>query len=141
MSQKNLNSEEINRYIGKKIVQARKEEGVTQQALADYLGISRIAMSSYETGRTRIAIPHLAMLSKALGRQIEYFVEDIFNKIKQKPKVEVKAYDIDENIKFELEMSLRNYLRHLGYNKEAANYKSASLLNVIDKEIAPDQAI
>lgn len=134
MSQKNLNSAEINRHIGKKIVEARKNEGVTQQQLADFLGISRIAMSSYETGRTRIAIPHLFLIGKALGKRIEFFIEDIFDSIKPKklPKKEL-TFNIDENVKFELEMSLRNYLNHIGIHKNEISSLVDSILKKVDK--------
>jgi transcriptional regulator with XRE-family HTH domain len=138
MSQKNLNSKEINTYIGKKIIQARREEGVMQQELADYLGISRIAMSSYETGRTRIGIPNLAILSKALGKSIEYFIEDIFEKSQKIKQVKVENFNTNESIKFSLEMSLRNYLGYLGFNKKNLDKKTKELLLKIDHESSGD---
>lgn len=135
MSQKNLNSKEINKFIGKKIVEARKNEGITQQSLANFLGISRIAMSSYETGRTRITIPNLALLSKALGKPIDFFIQDLFEKIKEKKKIKVKSYDISENVEFEVEMSLKNYLKHHKVNSTKSAEITQDILNNLKSKI------
>ncbi len=135
MSQKNLNSLEINMYIGKKISEARKEFGITQQALADYLGISRIAMSYYESGKNRIAIPQLAILAKALGKRIEYFIGNLFDDFRTRKKTRIETYNIDENISFELEMSMRNFLRLRGCTNNEINKISNLLLAKLEEEI------
>lgn len=132
MSQKNLNSTEINKYIGRKIVDARKSEGITQQYLANFLGISRIAMSSYETGRTRVTVPNLAKLSKALGKPIEYFIGDLFEEIKEKKKSKTPKYNLEENVEFELEMSLKNYLKHKKMSSEKSKQTISKIFEILN---------
>lgn len=39
---------EIN--IGKKIIEKRKERGITQEDLATYVGVSKASVSKWETG-------------------------------------------------------------------------------------------
>jgi transcriptional regulator with XRE-family HTH domain len=137
MSQKNLNSAEVNKFIGAKIVEARKSEGIKQQELADFLGISRIAMSSYETGRTRIAIPHLFYLSRALGKNLEYFLEGLFTETRKfKKKTKVIQYNQDKSVKETLELAIRNYLLKNGTDKANLSKKTDEILSIIQKKIS-----
>lgn len=68
--------------IGHKIKILRKARGMTQQQLADRLGLQRATISNYEIGRRT---PHLNELSKVadvLGVSMEYFAvqdDDIYN--------------------------------------------------------------
>ena len=47
--------------IGEKIKKIRKEKGLTQQELADILGIAKTTVTMYETGNR---YPHLGILKK-----------------------------------------------------------------------------
>lgn len=55
------------RALGARIAACRKELGLTQQALADLLGISQQHLASYEVGRRKVAITMLPTLAKILG--------------------------------------------------------------------------
>lgn len=60
--------------IGKKIKILRKTRGLTQQQLADKLGIKRATISNYEIGRRSPSnVKELEKIAEALGVNIEYF--------------------------------------------------------------------
>lgn len=52
--------------MGARIAQARKERGLTQQQLADALGISQQTLAHYEVGRVGVGAPMLPRLSELL---------------------------------------------------------------------------
>lgn len=52
--------------MGARIAQARKERGLTQQQLADALGISQQTFAHYEVGRVGVGAPMLPRLSELL---------------------------------------------------------------------------
>lgn len=53
--------------IGKRIKQLRKENDLTQEKLADYLGISYKSVSKWETGITFPDLSMIVPISKLLG--------------------------------------------------------------------------
>lgn len=57
--------------IGKRIADARRAKGMTQMALADALGISYQAVSSWETGRTMPDISKLPEISAILDISVD----------------------------------------------------------------------
>jgi transcriptional regulator with XRE-family HTH domain len=54
------------RTLGQRIAKARKEAGLTQQQLAESLGISQPMLASYEIGRRRLPASLLPPLAKTL---------------------------------------------------------------------------
>jgi transcriptional regulator with XRE-family HTH domain len=54
--------------IGTKIIEKRKEKGLTQEELADHLGISKPAVSKWESGQSYPDITLLLRLSAATGK-------------------------------------------------------------------------
>jgi transcriptional regulator with XRE-family HTH domain len=52
--------------MGARIAQARKERGLTQQALADALGVSQQTLAHYEVGRVGVGAAMLPRLSELL---------------------------------------------------------------------------
>lgn len=59
--------------IAKKIRILRKTRGLTQQQLADLLGVQRATISNYEIGRRSPHIKELERLADILGVNLEYF--------------------------------------------------------------------
>ncbi len=57
--------------IGKEIRKVRKEEGLSQQALAEKAGISQQLLSRIEKGKENISLITLKKISAALGRRAE----------------------------------------------------------------------
>jgi len=62
--------------LGQRVAQARKAQGLTQQQLAEILGISQQTMAHYEVGRLRVAVALLSPLSKALSISVEALLEE-----------------------------------------------------------------
>lgn len=59
--------------IAKKIRILRKSRGLTQQQLADLLGVQRATISNYEIGRRSPHLKELEKLADILGVNLEYF--------------------------------------------------------------------
>ena len=60
-----------NRRIGERIKTARKKKGMSQEMLAEKLGVSFQAVSSWETGRFVPDAEHLPALAKELGLSLD----------------------------------------------------------------------
>ena len=54
------------RQIGDRIRNIRRSRGLTQERLAEFADISLTHMSHIETGTTKLSLPVLARISKAL---------------------------------------------------------------------------
>ena len=54
-------------FIGARIREARIRRGLSQEALADRLGVSKAAVSGWETGKSRPFGSRLAQLAETLG--------------------------------------------------------------------------
>lgn len=59
--------------VGKRIAHARSEAGMTQQALADAIKVSRPAIAQWEKGRTSPSAENLRNVAKATGMPLIYF--------------------------------------------------------------------
>lgn len=62
--------------LGRKLRLARTEAGLSQQALAERLGITFQQIQKYEKGANRIAASRLVSIAAAVDRPISYFLED-----------------------------------------------------------------
>lgn len=59
--------------ISKKIKALRKTRGLTQEQLAEKLGVQRATISNYEIGRRSPHIKELEKIADVLGVPLEYF--------------------------------------------------------------------
>lgn len=59
-----------------KIVELRKLKGLSQEELAEQLGVSRQAVSRWELGQTLPDIPNLLQLCELFGVSADYLVKD-----------------------------------------------------------------
>jgi Zn-dependent peptidase ImmA (M78 family)/DNA-binding XRE family transcriptional regulator len=62
--------------LGKRIVQARKEEGLTQSDLAARLELDRTVISKIETGLRSVSTLEIARIAEVLRRSISWFLND-----------------------------------------------------------------
>ena len=62
------------RQIGRRLEQARIEANLSQQELADKVGVDRSTISLYESGKRSIGLDVLDRLSCVLGKPLEYFL-------------------------------------------------------------------
>ena len=60
--------------IGAVIRELRKERGLTQQALADRIGVSYQMVQKYENGKCRIYVNRLHAIAKILGVHISELI-------------------------------------------------------------------
>jgi transcriptional regulator with XRE-family HTH domain len=60
--------------MGQRIAQLRKEQNLTQQQLAEVLGIAQQTLAHYEGGHLRIAVAMLPPLAKTLSVTIEELI-------------------------------------------------------------------
>ena len=58
--------------IGARIAEFRKECGMTQQVLAEAVGLQRPHISRIEAGRYSVGLDTLAAIASAMGKKIEF---------------------------------------------------------------------
>lgn len=67
---------EVDLAVGKRIVQRRKEVGITAESLAEQIGVSQQQFSRYERGATKIHLAHLVNIAVILDTPISWFFAD-----------------------------------------------------------------
>lgn len=67
----------IDLYVGKRLRQRRRLLGLTQQKLADAVGIRFQQIQKYESGANRISASRLWTLADALSVSVSYFFEGV----------------------------------------------------------------
>jgi transcriptional regulator with XRE-family HTH domain len=60
--------------LGRRVAEARKSQGLSQQQLADELGIAQQTLAHYEVGRVRVAVAQLPQLARALAVTVEELI-------------------------------------------------------------------
>lgn len=69
---------DIKQTVGKRVQQYRKQKGLTQEALAELIGIDTISLSKIETGRNYPTAENISKLARILGVEVyELFVNDV----------------------------------------------------------------
>jgi transcriptional regulator with XRE-family HTH domain len=72
--------------IGTKIIEKRKEKGLTQEELADHLGISKPAVSKWESGQS---YPDITLLP-VIASYFDISVDELFDYQPQMGKAEIR---------------------------------------------------
>jgi transcriptional regulator with XRE-family HTH domain len=57
--------------LGSRIATLRKEQGVSQQAMADHLGVAQQTYAHYEVGRIRMPIATLPVVAQFFGVSVD----------------------------------------------------------------------
>jgi transcriptional regulator with XRE-family HTH domain len=65
---------DIREVVGGRLRQARVEAGLTQEALAEQLGLTGVGYGGMERGRTLIGVDVLLEVCRILGRPVTYFI-------------------------------------------------------------------
>lgn len=68
---------DVDRYVSLRIRQRRIMLGLTQQQLAELIGVTYQQAHKYETGINRISAGRLYQIAQALGVEVAYFYEDV----------------------------------------------------------------
>ena len=70
-------AQDIDRHIGGRLRQRRVMNGLTQQGLADLIGVTYQQDHKYENGVNRIAAGRLYTIAQVLGVDVGYFFEGL----------------------------------------------------------------
>jgi transcriptional regulator with XRE-family HTH domain len=70
-----MTKEEIRQRMGERIATLRKQRGMTQQQMADAIGIQRPHVARIETGRYNFNYDVLEQIAQALGGHIDIVTE------------------------------------------------------------------
>ncbi len=57
--------------LGKRLADARKKKGYSQEKLSEFTGIDRVAIGYIEQGRRRPTVTTVFKISRALGMKLE----------------------------------------------------------------------
>ena len=77
---------EADRHVGQRIRERRVMLGLSQQQLAQLIGVTYQQAHKYETGINRISAGRLYQIAQALGVEISYFFEEIDPEKRTRPK-------------------------------------------------------
>lgn len=86
--------------IGKRIRQARIENGLTQKALSEELGCSKVMVSRYELGQVDISVSRLDQIATVLRKDPSFFVsKDMYNsKVGSRHYKTSFVFDLDDTL-------------------------------------------
>ena len=77
MSKKNTRTLEIDRHVGARIRQRRIMMGLTQQQLADLIGVTYQQAHKYERGINRVSAGRLFEIAQVLSVAVGHFYEGL----------------------------------------------------------------
>lgn len=63
--------------IGRRIKRRRMEQGISQTAIGNAIGVTFQQVQKYETGKNRVSMGMLIPIAKLLGVPIDYFAADV----------------------------------------------------------------
>ena len=70
-------AEDVDRHVGARVRQRRVMLGLTQQQMADLIGVTYQQAHKYEKGINRVAAGRLYQMARVLGVDIGYFFEGL----------------------------------------------------------------
>ncbi len=88
----------------------RKNKGLTQEELAEKLGVSRQAVAKWESGQVYPDIFNLIQISNMMNVSVDYLVKDQECAVNISPQ---QRTDIDELIEFRLEANVNTYAAYM----------------------------
>ena len=93
-------AQDIDQHIGARLRQLRVMNGLTQQMLADLIGVTYQQAHKYETGVNRIAAGRLYMIAKVLGVDVDYFFEGLQSYAPNAPTLQQRVFlDLARNFR------------------------------------------
>jgi transcriptional regulator with XRE-family HTH domain len=69
--------QDVDRYVGARIRERRILLGLTQQQMAELIGVTYQQAHKYEKGINRVAAGRLYRIAQALGAEVSYFYEEL----------------------------------------------------------------
>jgi transcriptional regulator with XRE-family HTH domain len=93
-------AQDIDRHIGARLRQRRIMNGLTQQQMADLIGVTYQQAHKYETGLNRIAAGRLYIIAQVLGVDIAYFFEGLEDEEQSAPTPQQRVFlDLARNFR------------------------------------------
>ena len=77
MSRSSIKTQRTERHVGSRIRERRTMLGLTQQQLADLIGVTYQQAHKYERGVNRVSAGRLYDIARVLGVDVDYFFEGI----------------------------------------------------------------
>lgn len=71
---------EVDKLIGKRVQERRKELGYSAEKLSEHIGLSQQQLSRYERGASKINVTHLVDIAIFLKTPIDWFFQDCMPK-------------------------------------------------------------
>lgn len=87
---------DADRFVGQQMRQARRELGLTQDALASLLGVTFQQIQKYEAGHSRLSAGRLRDVAIALRKSVSFFYEpfDVESPVSSEAERELKLKDL-----------------------------------------------
>jgi len=104
--------------IGERLKQLRKEKGITQQKLAEILGVRKAAVSLYETGKNDPADPIKITLARYFNISLDYLIGVIDDRVRYYS--EDNFVELPENVSDEEKQLVRNFVEFIEFNRNQA---------------------
>ena len=114
--------------FAEKLKSARKAAGMSQEVLAEKLGVSRQAVTKWETGRGMPDIENMIVISDLFGVTVDEFLsEEKETAVRRGYLYESRTeYDIDGKKRFDLKLGGARLLRTVGTDSEKVVIRLAS---------------
>ncbi len=91
----------IDKKLGENIKILREQHGITQQKLADLLGLSRPTVSQIEIGERKLSADELVKLADIFNISVEYLLG-----LKREPKIIIKKTEKKERPKYQVRINV-----------------------------------
>ena len=85
-------AQDIDRHIGARLRQLRIMNGLTQQMLADLIGVTYQQAHKYETGVNRVGAGKLYTIAQVLGVDVDYFFDGLQSYAPNPPTLQQRVF-------------------------------------------------
>ena len=98
--------------FGQKLKEIRKNEGLSQEQLAEKIGVSRQAITKWETGKGMPDIENMMILAEIFKTTLDELVSQAMPQNARKPTVyhSETSYDIEQQIHFDIQIGTAHSL-------------------------------
>lgn len=114
--------------FGAKLKEIRKNEGLSQEQLADKIGVSRQAITKWETGRALPDMENMMILAEIFKTTLDELVSQAVPEYRRKKEMYTSEtiYDIDCSKHFDIHFGSANIITICGGNDEKLHVKLES---------------
>ncbi len=119
-----INSEQVQTHISSRILEARTVLGLSQEESSVLLGIPRLKLHEWETGKRLATIADLEKMADVYGRDLAFFTDE--NKEDNAFQVLLRATNKDKNTR-ETVITFEKYCNNYRKLSDVLGYKSAPI--------------